>query len=356
MSLQLPGARALATVTDAKVFALLGTGPATRTEISVQLGISKPTASQAILRLQQFGLVSEGKSSAQGKRGRIPERYELRQDYGHVLAVELSAQQLVIQAEDLVGQELARFSAQIDSQTTQQQVLDTAGRLLTELDAAVRSPRLAVGISQAAPVMHDEQGGVRVIGTPIFAASDADIASLFDAEISLLDNDVNWMAVAEYGQRQGSMLLVYLGAGIGAALMIDGALHRGRYGVAGELENQKLGDATLLEHLERGGLVGQRILFEKLADPESRRALVEPLGAVLGNLVGFLDPEAVVVTGPGASEELAAELGQAVEQAVPLVHSQFQYSQHGGDGALAGAMAGARSSALETLWKQYREV
>ncbi len=345
----------MATITDAKVFDLLGAGAATRTEISRQLGISKPTASQAILRLQDFGLVSEGQSSAQGKRGRIPELYALRQDYGHVLAVELSAQHLLIQAEDLAGNVLESLHAPIDSHTSEQQLLATASGLLTQLESAVRSPRLAVGISQAAPVLHDGQGNVRVIGTPIFAASAADIAGLFDPKVTLLDNDVNWMAVAEYQQRRGSMLLVYVGAGIGAALVVDGELHRGRHGVAGELENQMLGGITLLEHLEREGLVGQRVLFERLVDPAVRRTLVEPLGQVLGNLVGFLDPDAVVVTGPGASAELSEELAVVITRTVPLVPSQVEHSVHGGDGALAGAMAGARRSALQALWSSYRE-
>lgn len=54
----------------------------------------------------------------------------------------------------------------------------------------------------------------------------------------VVDNDANAAAWAEcrFGAAQGEshLVCVTLGTGIGGALVLDGALHRGRYGVAGE--------------------------------------------------------------------------------------------------------------------------
>lgn len=79
----------------------------------------------------------------------------------------------------------------------------------------------------------------RVVPTEIFPASGANLAGLFDQKTPVvLDNDVNWMAVAEAENSDGSLMMLYIGAGLGAGLVIDGKLHRGRHGTAGELENQ----------------------------------------------------------------------------------------------------------------------
>lgn len=355
MSAESAGPRALAALTDERVFGLLARDPATRTEISAQLGISKPTASQSILRLQEFGLVSEGRSSAEGKRGRIPERYALRTAYGHVLGVDLSAERLALRASDLAGTVLAERSSPVATSTGAEQLLDTARALRDELQAELGTRRLATGISQAAPVLHAGNGAARVVPTPIFAASGADLAGLFDARSTLLDNDVNWMAVAEYAGRAGSMLLLYLGAGIGSALVIEGRLYRGRHGLVGELETQRLQGRTLLEHLDAGGLVDTRVLFEKLSDPQLWPALIEPLGQVLGNLLGYLDPDALVVTGPGASAALTQKLADRLVGLVPLAGPDIGYSPQGGPGALDGALAGARRYALAEVWNAYRQ-
>ena len=354
MSAENAGPRALAALTDERVFGLLAQAPATRTEISAQLGISKPTASQSILRLQEFGLVSEGRSSAEGKRGRIPERYALRTAYGHVLGVDLSAERLALRASDVTGTVLAERISPVQTSTGAEQLLDTARALRDELQAELGSPRLAAGISQAAPVLHGEDGTTRVVPTPIFAASGADLAGLFDSPATLLDNDVNWMAVAEYSRRAGSMLLLYLGAGLGSALVIEGRVYRGRHGLVGELETQRLQGRTLLEHLDSGGLVGTRVLFEKLSDPRMWPALLDPLGQVLGNLLGYLDPDALVVTGPGASAALTEKLAERLRGIVPLAGPDIEYSPQGGTGALDGALAAARRRALAELWSAYR--
>lgn len=169
-----------------------------------------------------------------------------------MLGVDLSAERLALRASDVTGTVLAERISPVQTSTGAEQLLDTARALRDELQAELGSPRLAAGISQAAPVLHGEDGTTRVVPTPIFAASGADLAGLFDSPATLLDNDVNWMAVAEYSRRTGSMLLLYLGAGLGSALVIEGRVYRGRHGLVGELETQRLQGRTLLEHLDSG--------------------------------------------------------------------------------------------------------
>lgn len=100
--------------------------------------------------------------------------------------------------------------------------------------------------------------------------------------------------------------------------------------------------------------MGTRVLFEKLSDPRMWPALLEPLGQVLGNLLGYLDPDALVVTGPGASAALTEKLAERLRGIVPLAGPDIEYSPQGGTGALDGALAAARRRALAELWSAYR--
>jgi glucokinase len=65
----------------------------------------------------------------------------------------------------------------------------------------------------------------------------AEISSRLDAEV-LIENDANAAAWGEFrfgaGEQQPDVVVITVGTGIGGGLIIDGNLHRGRFGVAGE--------------------------------------------------------------------------------------------------------------------------
>jgi len=347
------GPRALATLTDIRVFDYLCAAPATRTQISADLGISKPTASQAISRLQENGLAIAIDRPAETKRGRTPERYALCSEYGHVLALCLQAESLQVRATDLSGTILVDRLYPLTPHVSAGEVEKMAATEIARVRKQLRSPLLAAAVSQAAPVLRED--AERVVPTVIFPASGANLAGLFDASVPVvLDNDVNWMAVAEAESTDGSLMMLYIGAGLGAGLVIDGKLHRGRHGTAGELENQLLGEKNLREVLGEVGMFQTRILWERLADQRTWPVFLRPLGQVVANLVGFVDPQQLVVTGPAVTEELCAALAEEVNGRL-LVPVTVRPSSLGVQSAAHGAVAGARDIALENLWENYRE-
>lgn len=147
-----------------------------------------------------------------------------------------------------------------------------------------------------------------------------------------IDNDANAAAWAEHerGAGRGSteMLMVALGTGLGAGLVLSNKLYRGYQGFAGEAghitvvidgracpcggrgcwERYASGTALVAHYLERGGdpevggpgitkaaAAGESLAVAALAD------VGEWLGRGLASLVAILDPE-VVVVGGGVSE------------------------------------------------------
>ena len=215
----------------------------------------------------------------------------------------------------------------------------------------------------------------------------------------IVDNDANAAAWAEYrfgaGAGASVMVCITLGTGIGGALVLNGQLFRGSYGMAGEWghmivvpgghrcecgnrgcwEQYASGNALVREARELAGArspAAQGLLeaiggAERITGPAITQAAVggEPmarellgdvghwLGLGIANLVAALDPELVVVGG-GVSEAgdlLLAPAQQAFDRtltgrgfrpAARLAAAQFR-----NDAGLIGAADLARHSLFE---------
>ncbi|HEY0602467.1 MAG TPA: ROK family protein [Herpetosiphonaceae bacterium] len=142
---------------------------------------------------------------------------------------------------------------------------------------------------------------------------------------TIVEDDANAAALAEYavGSAQGfaHVVVITVGTGIGAGLILDGSLVRGRHGWAGELGHlvmQRDGPACACGHkgclqmlasgraLERiavaRGLLDAAALTEAAAQGEdwALEALAESgrwLGLAAANVVNLLDLDAVVIGG-----------------------------------------------------------
>ena len=120
---------------------------------------------------------------------------------------------------------------------TERDTEDLLVTLITKL--AATQPVSAVGLAVAGFVSRDRQ---RVMFAPHLAWRDAPVPQRISARVGLpvvMDHDVNSAAWAEYrrGVSAGSSiaLLIALGTGIGAGLVVGGEIYRGAYGVAPEL-------------------------------------------------------------------------------------------------------------------------
>lgn len=120
---------------------------------------------------------------------------------------------------------------------TERETEDLLVTLIAKL-AATR-PVEAVGLAVAGFVSADRR---RVMFAPHLAWRDAPVPQRISERVGLpvvMDHDVNSAAWAEYrrGVSAGSSiaLLIALGTGIGAGLVVDGRIYRGAHGVAPEL-------------------------------------------------------------------------------------------------------------------------
>ncbi|MER7680358.1 ROK family transcriptional regulator [Streptomyces sp. NPDC096934] len=376
---------------------LLAHGPLSRTRIGKLTGLSKPTASQLLARLEAAGLVL-ATGTSEGRPGPNAQLYAVNPLAAHAAGLDVTPERILAAVADVTGRTVGEYELLTPGRRPAQPVV----RQVTDaLDGAVKEAGLA----------RDDVHRL-VIGTP--GAFDPNTGRLRYASHlpgwhapSLLDdlaaalpmpveyeNDVNLVAIAE--QRLGAarghedFVLLWNEGGLGAALVLGGRLHRGWTGGAGEVGFLPVPGAPLVRQVTKANSGGYQELAGSQALPKLARelgvqpvptgsytevaaALVEQaatrdegphrrlletyatgLATGLASLVSVLDPELVVLSGSSLTaggeplralvqaelEELAASrprlvLGDVIEH--PVLR-----------GALESALAATRDEVFDT--------
>ncbi|MFG2144984.1 ROK family transcriptional regulator [Streptomyces sp. NPDC048696] len=376
---------------------LLEHGPLSRTRIGKLTGLSKPTASQLLARLEAAGLVV-ATGTTEGRPGPNAQLYTVNARAAHVAGLDVTPQRIRAAVADVTG----KVVGECEVRTPGRRGAESVVRQVTDaLDGAVK----------AAALVRADLHRV-VIGTP--GAFDPGTGRLRYASHlpgwhspALLDelaaalpmpveyeNDVNLAAVAE--QRLGAarghddFVLLWNEGGLGAALVMGGRLHRGFTGGAGEVGFLPVPGAPLVRHVTKansggfqelaGGQVVPRLAREFAvpdipggtpievavalvaraaeADDGPYRQLLETfatgLATGLASLVAVLDPELVVLSGALIAaggeplrELVQTELGELAASRPRLVIGEV--TRHPVlRGALESALATTRDEVFDT--------
>jgi predicted NBD/HSP70 family sugar kinase len=217
---------------------LLSRGPLTRAQLGELTGLSKVTASQLVERLEERGLVARVGEQA-GGRGPNAQMYAVVPATAYVVGVEVGPQHVVAATIDITG----RISGRVDVS------IGDAEDPVRVVHAAVVEAAEAAG----APLQRVRRV---VLGTPgLVDPATGDISFAFDlprwhrgllealrSDLDrpvLFENDVNLAAIAEAhtGAAVGipDFVLVWVGRGVGLAVILGGRLFHGSTGAAGEI-------------------------------------------------------------------------------------------------------------------------
>jgi glucokinase len=184
---------------------------------------------------------------------------------------------------------------------------------LKEMIAALLVPGVkSIGIG--VPSVVDVEKGIVYNVANIPSWEEVPLKAILEEEFHLpvaVNNDCNCFALGEYcfgtGKRYQNMVCLALGTGVGAGIIINGALYNGNNAGAGEI-----GCLPYLEHdyeyycsgqffLKEHGMTGKEA-FEKgcAGDPQALHAWNEA-GSHIGNLIKAVlftyDPQAVILGG-----------------------------------------------------------
>ena len=340
-------------------------GPRSRADLARATGLTRVTVSDLVAALLAEGLVTELGLRAEGKVGKPGTPVGLRTDAFQIVAVDLADDERMHGAVlDLSGTVRERRSAAVAGRTGQA-AIDALLGLCRDLVAAATCPVLGGG--GGSPGVIDPAG--TVVQAPNRGWYDVPLAQDLGAALGLpvhVANDANTAALGEFtfgGAGGGGLLVLTVGGGVGAGIVLDGALVQGHEHAAGELghvtavdERDDLDGAPLgrpqpcacgrsgcLETVLSAPSIRRRI--QGLA-PDARDAALASvgrrLGIVLAPVVSALNLSEVVVSGP--RELLDGPLRHAAlaalrERTMPVISSELELrmTSLGEDGALSGA-------------------
>ena len=230
---------ALRTVNRSAVLRLIGHhGPISRAEIAHRLGVSPGTVTALTRTLIESGVV-QPLTMASSRGGRPAEMLGMIGSAAVAVGAKVAADHIAVVQADLDGTILSNVTVTFDAAQANPFPL-----LLDVLEPQVRaaqSGHVLLGVGLGLPGFEDPYG-TGTVQAPLFGWRHMPVGEHLSRSLGvpvLVDNDVNTLAVAEslYGVGRGfdHFLTVTIGRGVGMGIVIDGQLHRGGRGAAGEL-------------------------------------------------------------------------------------------------------------------------
>jgi len=332
--------------------------PISRSAIAERLGVSLPTVMRIVDKLISEGFVRP-QGSTEWSGGRRRSLLEFNADGYVVLGVDMGGTKMYGAISDLGGNILDEVNISRHGTSGE----DSFNYLTTLIDSLLASPRVegrrvrGIGVGAPGVTLHKE--GIVTWAYTLHWENfplKAKLAERYDYPI-VVDNDVNLAALGELwfgaGQNCQDMILIAIGTGIGAGVIIDGALYRGSKEASGEIGNMIPGREFLgknyqefgaLESVASGTGIAARAreMLKSQGNPEELLNLmaedvfdsarkgekwawtvinetVDYLAIAIAGLVAFFDPELVVLGGgvSRSADMLIEPILQRITGAIP---------------------------------------
>jgi len=310
--------------------------PISRSAIAERLDVSLPTVMRIVEELVEEGFVRQ-QGSTEWSGGRRRPLLEFNAAGYVVLGVDMGGTKMYGAISDLGGHILDEVN--IGHHGTSGE--DSFVQLTSLIDKLLASPKvegrrvLGMGVGAPGVTLHKE--GIVTWAYTLHWDNfplKARLARLYDLPITV-DNDVNLAALGELwfgeGQNAQDMILIAIGTGIGAGVIINGVLYRGAKEASGEIGNMIPGreffgknylNFGALESVASGTGIAERArqFLKSRRDPDELENLtaedvfdaarlkqewawtiinetVDYLAIAICNLVASFDPELIVLGG-----------------------------------------------------------
>jgi predicted NBD/HSP70 family sugar kinase len=368
---------------------LRGQGEATRPQIANDTGLSKPTVGQALLDLEQHGLVRAIGRSASGP-GRAAVVYQTAPDAGHIVGVDIGRRVLRVAVADLDGVVVARVDQPNRSRSgtmLRRAACESVERAIAE--AGLTPPDIVVTVVGTPGIPDARTGTVHrapnLPGWERRGLLNELVAALGSGGSEVMvENDANLSVVGEHarGAARGVDVVACLtvGTGIGMGMLVNGKLFRGAHGAAGEIADLPYGRVPPGVTRHRPGPVeiaaaaqavvsaanelglnrvnsakevfdmareGDELALRVVTDEASK------IAHVVSVVTAVLDPGLIVLAGGvGRNADLLTEpIRRELAETIPVV-PDIVGGELGEDAVLAGAIATAMESAWDLVFER----
>ncbi len=217
-------------------------GTFTRAELIEASGLSAPTIGSLTSHLIRTGVITD-LGTAPSRGGRRPSLMEFNARHAFVGAIDIGPTRTRLVVADLRGARLGHEIVDTPASLPPPQMLL---RLADAFKALLRSARVpasrVITVAVGVPGIVSPHDGIVTFAPNLSGWHNVPIRDALMRELRatvLIENDVNLALLGEHwqGAAQGheTCAFVFVGTGIGAAILIDGALHRGHHDMAGEI-------------------------------------------------------------------------------------------------------------------------
>ena len=284
-------------------------GQVSRADIARETGLTRVTVSDLVAELITEGLVVETGQREDARPGKPATLLDLNRSAFQIIGIDLSEYAIFRGAVlDLDGQILHRSELPLAG-ATGTDATALVIRLAESLVAQATLPILGLGVGSPGIV---DLAGV-VLSAPNLGWVGEDLQGILAARFGLpvvVANDANAAALAEhsFGDADSDMMLIKVGHGVGAGLLLDGTPLFGSRFAAGEIGHVVVGTDGGLECVcGKHGCLETWLATPRLekaiaASPENRDEILteagQRLGIALAPVVGALNLAEVVLSGP----------------------------------------------------------
>lgn len=365
-------------------------GSFTRAELITATGLSAPTVGSLTGDLIRIDLLHDlGTGPSRG--GRRPSLMEFNSRYGYVAGVDIGPTRTRLAIADLRHERLAHRIINTPTSSRPREQLEQIAQEVHALMDEIGVPRYRLlTVGAGAPGVVNEESGMVLMAPNIPGWHDVPMRDILEGAFAcpvLVENDVNLAILGEHwrGAARGhdTCAFVFVGTGIGAAVLIDGHLHRGHHFMAGEIGFMCMGpqyvDVDYGEHGCLETVAGLHALAARLprqaeedpatwvskvaeaaerGDEESRAALLDTarlIGIAAANVAAVVDPSIIVLGGAlfAQAPRLVDAVG-AVAQSLSRTPIRLVVSALDKEAPLWGGLLVALGAARERVRQELR--
>ncbi len=318
------------------------TGLISRVEIAQITGQSQATVTNITAQLIKEKLIFEKETEESSTRGRRRILLALNPEAAYVVGVKFSPYRIGCAVTNMQAD--VKSSIMIPVYTSEKPAEFLADLITDAIKHCVAEARLDInrisGIGIGIPGFVDTKTGT-CYWTPLYQKGDFSLKTLIEERLSIdtyIENDANTVTLAQqwFGQGKGvdSFLVVTIEDGVGMGLVINGQIHRGTKGMAGELGHiivkpdgvscrcgkkgcieayvsvlsiieaaNKAQAKGLWKHDNSGALQFNDIVAAAKEGEPALQDIFKEAGEVLGqglaSLVQIFNPQKIIITGEG---------------------------------------------------------
>src|SRR5699024_9099127 len=323
-------------------------GPISRAQIAKDTKLTPPTVSSNVRELIEQDIVKESDlDESQG--GRKPTMLLINHQAFYVIGVDAGSERIDFILADVEGKVVNQTSRRVILPASNKGVLETLKDGINAIiDEAPITKEKIVGIGIAMHGVVDVDTGISQFAPNIGLTNipiKAELEKAFDLEVKV-ENDARAMALGEawFGNHGdvGSMLVVNIGRGVGAGVIIDGKLYHGAQDLAGE-EGHMTSDingqtctcankgcfqtfitgpaiAKRAQQIIDQNMTGEAVFEQARSGNKQLVHLFEEVGEMIGigltNLIHIINPEKVVLGGGVTKAEslLLPRISQTIKE------------------------------------------